>query len=68
VAIGNDIAKTMVKVTREGSNGLRETFSRDGKVVFEGVTVPSADGKSVTFTGTDPRDGSKITYTANKVG
>jgi hypothetical protein len=32
------------------------------------VTVPSADGKSVTFTGTDPRDGSKITYTANKVG
>ena len=68
VAVGNDIAKTMVKVTREGANGLRETFSRNGKVVFEGVTVPSADGNSVTFTGTDPRDGSKITYTANKVG
>jgi hypothetical protein len=30
------------------------------------VTVPSADGKSVSFTGTDPRDGSKVTYTANK--
>ena len=66
VAVGNDTAKTMVKVTREGANGLRETFSRDGKVVFEGVTVPSSDGQSVTFTGTDPRDGSKITYTANK--
>ena len=66
VAVGNDIAKTMVKVTREGANGLKETFSRAGKVVFEGVTVPSADGKSVTFTGTDPRDGSKVTYTANK--
>ena len=66
VAVGNDIGKTMVKVTREGANGLKETFSRDGKVVFEGVTVPSADGKSVSFTGTDPRDGSKVTYTANK--
>lgn len=66
VALGNDTAKTMVKVTREGASGLKETFSRDGKVVFEGVTVPSADGKSVTFTGTDPRDGSKVMYTANK--
>ena len=66
VAVGNDTAKTMVKVTREGANGLKETFSRDGKVVFEGVTVPSADGQSVSFTGTDPRDGSKVTYTANK--
>lgn len=66
VAVGNDPGHTMVKVTREGANGLKETFSRDGKTVFEGVTVPSADGKSVSFTGTDPRDGSKVTYTANK--
>ena len=65
VAVGNDPGHTMVKVTREGG-GLKESFSRDGKTVFEGVTVPSADGKSVSFTGTDPRDGSKVTYTANK--
>lgn len=66
VPVQGDIAGTTVAVTREGANGLRETFSRDGKVVNEVVTTISADGKSISWTSTDPRDGSKVSGVAHK--
>ena len=66
VAVEGDIGGTTVTVAREGANGIRETYTRDGKVVSEIVTMPSADGKTVNWTSTDPRDGSKTTGTATK--
>lgn len=68
VAVEGDAGGTMVAVAREGANGLRETYTRDGKEVGVTTIVPSADGNSVTFTSTDPRDGSKWTWTASKQG
>jgi len=65
VAVQNDPGKTTVAVTREG-NGLKETYTRDGKQVGISTIVPSADGKSVSITSSDPRDGSKVSWTANK--
>jgi hypothetical protein len=66
VAIQNDPGGTMVAVTAEGANGIRETYTRDGKEVGVTTSVPSADGKSYVFTNVDPRDQSKVTWTANK--
>lgn len=66
VAVKGDIGGTTVAVTREGANGIRETYMREGKVVSDIVTVPSADGQSITWTNSDPRDGSKVTGTATK--
>jgi hypothetical protein len=66
VAIQNDPGGTMVAVAREGGNGLKETYTRDGKEVAVTSIVPSADGKSFAFTNFDPRDQSKVTWTANK--
>jgi hypothetical protein len=66
VPVQGDIGGTTVSVSGDGANGLKETFSRDGKVVNETVTTASADGKSMTWVSTDPRDGSKVTGTANK--
>ena len=66
VPVQGDIAGTTVAVAREGANGLRETYTRDGKVVSEVITTPSADGQSITFTSTDPRDGAKVTGTGTK--
>ena len=66
VAIQNDPGGTMVAVAREGENGLKETYTRDGKEVGVTTVVPSADGKSFAFTNIDPRDQSKVTWTANK--
>ena len=60
-----DLGGTTVAVTQEGG-GLKETFSRDGKVVNETVTTVSADGKTATWVSSDPRDGSKVTGTAAK--
>ncbi len=68
VAIQGDAGGTMVAVTREGGNGLRETMTRGGKEVGVTIITPSADNSSVTFTNTDPRDGSKATWTADKQG
>ena len=56
----------MVAVAAEGANGLRETYTRDGKEVGVTTSVPSADGKSYSFTNFDPRDQSKVTWTATK--
>lgn len=65
VPVQGDIGGTMAAVAREG-NGIRETLTRGGKEVGVNTIVPSADGNSISFTGTDPRDGSKVTFTANK--
>ena len=66
VAIKNDPGGTMVAVAAEGANGIRETYTRDGKEVGVNTLVPSADGKSFAYTSVDPRDQSKVTFTANK--
>lgn len=66
VPVTGDIGGSTVTVAREGANGLKETFSRDGKVVNETVTTVSPDGKSITWISSDPRDGSRVTGTANK--
>ena len=65
VPVTGDIGGTTVTGHQDG-DGLKETFTRDGKVVSEAVTTVSADGKSLTWVSTDPRDGSKVTGTANK--
>lgn len=67
VPVQGDAGGTTIAVTREG-NGLRETATRGGKEVNQTVILPSADGSSVTFTSTDPRDGEKTTWTAKKSG
>ena len=66
VPIKGDIGGTTVTVAREGTNGLRETYVRGGKQVNIVTVLPSADGKSFTFTSADPRDGSKTTWTGTK--
>jgi hypothetical protein len=65
VPVTGDIGGTTVTVSQDG-NSLKETFTRDGKVVNEVVTTVSADGKSLTWVSSDPRDGSKVTGTAAK--
>lgn len=65
VPVTGDIGGTTVQVTNEGG-GLKETYTRDGKVVNEAVTTVSADGKSITWVSTDPRDGSKVSGTAQR--
>ena len=65
VPVTGDIGGTTVQVSGD-ANGLKETFSRGGKVVNETVTTVAADGKSATWVSTDPRDGSKVTGTAQK--
>ncbi|MEO7636977.1 MAG: hypothetical protein ABIS16_04955 [Sphingomicrobium sp.] len=66
VPVKGDIGGTTVAVAREGTGGLRETYTRDGKQVGIVTVVPSADGKTFTFTNSDPRDGSKTSWTATK--
>ena len=65
VPVPGDIGGTTVTVTQDG-NSLKETFSREGKVVNEVVTTVSADGSSLNWVSSDPRDGSKVTGTAAK--
>ena len=66
VPVQNDPGGTTVTVVREGANGLRETYSRGGKVVAIYTIVPNADGTSVSIVNSDPRDGSKTSWTSNK--
>lgn len=68
VPIDGDTGGTTVAVAREGASGLRETYTRGGKQVGIVTVVPNADGKSFTFTNTDPRDGSKSSWTGTKTG
>ena len=65
VAVQNDPGNTTVAITREGA-GLKETYTRGGKQVSITTVVPNPDGRSVSITSTDPRDGSKVSWTANK--
>ncbi len=67
VPVEGDSGGTTIAVSREG-NGLRETATRGGKEVNQTIIMPSADGRTVTFTSTDPRDGEKTTWTAKKTG
>ena len=66
VAIQGDTGGTMIAVAREGVNGIRETVTRDGKQVGLSTIVPSADGQSISYTSTDPRDGYKTSWTGRK--
>ena len=68
VAITGDTGGTTVKVTREGDSALRETFLRDGKEVGYSIVTPSADGRSVSYSYTDTRDGTKTSWTGAKQG
>lgn len=65
VAIDGDTGGTMVKVEQDGS-GLKETYIRDGKEVGIAIITPSPDGTTFSYNGSDPRDGTTTTYTANK--
>jgi hypothetical protein len=65
VPVTGDIGGSTVTVADQGG-ALKETFSRGGKVVNETVSTVSADGKSLTWVSSDPRDGSKVTGTASK--
>lgn len=65
VPVTGDIGGTTVTVAQDG-NSLKETFSREGKVVNEVVSTVSADGKTLSWVSSDPRDGSKVTGTAAK--
>jgi hypothetical protein len=66
VAVQNDPGGTMVKVERAG-NGIKETYSRAGKVVDESTVTLNADG-TVGIVSHDPRDASTTTFTAKKKG
>lgn len=66
VAMQGDTGGTTVAVSREGANGVRETFTRAGKQVRVNTIVPSPDGRSITYTMTDTRVGSKTTWTGSK--
>lgn len=65
VAIEGDTGGTMVKVEQDGSS-LKETYIRDGKDVGIVIITPSPDGTTFSYSGSDPRDGTTTTYTANK--
>lgn len=65
VPVTGDMGGTTVQVTTEGG-ALKETYSRDGKVVNEALTTVSPDGKSLSWKSTDPRDGSVVSGTAQK--
>lgn len=65
VALQNDPGGTTVKVERAGG-GIKETYVRDGKEVGVGTITPSADGRSLSYASSDPRDGSTVSFTANK--
>jgi len=67
VAIQNDPGGTTVKVERAGG-GIKETYMRGGKDVGIATITPSADGKSLSYSGSDPRDGRTTQFTANKAG
>lgn len=54
----------VVSATRDGS-GYKLAFKRDGKVVNEMSLTPAADG-TMALVSTDPRDGSKTSWTARR--
>ncbi|HET7708375.1 MAG TPA: hypothetical protein VFK50_02435 [Sphingomicrobium sp.] len=65
VPLQGDTGGTTVKVERDG-NALKETYTRGGKVVGVATLTPNADGRTVSYSSTDPRDGSGSSFTLNK--
>lgn len=60
---GNN-AGVMVAVEKIGDNAYRETFTLDGEVT--NVTELTVDGDTLSGVSTDPRDNSKVTWTATR--
>jgi hypothetical protein len=65
VPVQGDAGGTTVKVERAG-NALKETYMRGGKEVGVATITPNADGKTISYNSTDPRDGSGSSFTLNK--
>lgn len=65
VPIKGDIAGTMVKVEAVGDNGVRETYSRDGKVTNVSTYTVGADGK-MSGVSENKLNGNITRYMANK--
>jgi hypothetical protein len=65
VELKGDTGGTTVKVERAG-NGIKETTIRGGKEVGVATITPNADGKSFSYSSTDPRDGTTTDFNANK--
>lgn len=59
-------ADTTVTLRREGADGLREIYMRNGEQVAVATVVPIAPGSSIAVTNVDPRDGSKVSWSATK--
>ncbi|MFL0356986.1 hypothetical protein ACI5KX_10975 [Erythrobacter sp. GH1-10] len=64
VTIDGDNSGTLVAVEKTGDNTYRETFTRDGETT--GVNDWTVDGDTVTVVATDPRDDSKVTWSATR--
>lgn len=64
VAIEGDNSGTLVAIEKTGDNTYRETFTRDGETT--GVNDWTVDGDTVTVVASDPRDNSKVTWTASR--
>ena len=64
VLIEGSEAGVMVAVEQTGDNSYRETFSLDGETT--NVTDITVDGDTMSFSSSDPRDGSVVTWTASR--
>ena len=64
VLIEGSNSGTMVAVEKIGDNSYRETFTRDGETV--GINELTVDGDTLSFSSSDPRDGSKANWTATR--
>jgi hypothetical protein len=62
--IKGDSAGTMASVTKTGDNAYEETDKRDGKVLS--VTDFTVDGNTLHIVSHNKRDGSTMTYDANR--
>lgn len=57
---------TMVAVSQVGKDGLRETYTRDGKVVRTSTMTVSPDGKTMKVEDRNERTGRAMTMVADK--
>lgn len=64
VAIEGNNSNVMVAVERNGENGYRETYTRDGEVLS--VLELTVDGDTMSAVSTDPRDNSVVRWTATR--
>jgi len=63
---GSGVTGTTVSVERDGNNGLRETYYRDGKETGVDLIEVAADGHSAKFTNHDLESGRTMVAVANK--